>query len=102
MYFSLRVDQIILSTIVFCIGLAGVLVRRNLLVILLSIELMLSACNMALVSFSKMNMGLDGQVVFLFVFVIAAAEAAIGLSIIVSLFKNTGSIKLDHFKELKN
>jgi len=96
------VDQIILSTIVFCIGIAGVLVRRNLIIILMSIELMLSACNMALVAFSKMHSGLDGHVMVLFVFVIAAAEAAVGLSIIISLFKNTGSIDISNFRELRN
>lgn len=93
---------IILSVIIFCIGLFGVLIRRNLIVILMSIELMLSAINILFVIFSKMYNALDGHVIVLFIFIIASAEAAVGLAIIVSLFRMRGTIDVSDWKELKN
>lgn len=93
-------NYIILSTIIFCIGIAGILVRRNLLVILMSIELMLSAANILFVSFSRTNGHLDGQAVVLLLFVLAACEAAVGLAIIVSLYRQRGSVNIGDWKEL--
>lgn len=95
-------NYIILSVIIFCVGVFGVLIRRNLIIILMSIELMLSAVNIAFVSFSKTHGGLDGQAVVLLVFVIAACEAAVGMAIIVSLFRLRGTIDIGRWKELKN
>lgn len=94
-------EYLILSAIVFCIGVLGVLVRRNLIVILMSIELMLSAVNIAFVYFSKVHGALDGQVAVLLIFVLAACEAAVGLAIIVSLFKFKGTIDINKWRELR-
>lgn len=93
---------LILSVGIFIIGILGVLVRRDLIVILMSIELQLSAVNIALVYFSKMHGNLDGQAIALIVFVLAACEAAIGLAIIVQLFRMKGSIDITKWRELKN
>lgn len=78
---------LILSAILFGIGIFGVLTRRNIMIILLSIELMLNAVNLSFVSFSKMWGDLDGQVVSLFIIAIAAAEVAVGLAIAVLVFR---------------
>ena len=91
-----------LSVGIFLIGVFGVLVRRNLIVILMSIELMLSASNLAFVYFSKVHGALDGQAAVLIVFVIAACEAAVGLAIIVQLFRLKGTIDIGKWNELKN
>src|ERR1700693_3082692 len=74
------------SMILFCLGLLGVILRRNLLVIYMSLELMLNAANLALVSFSRFNDKLDGQVLVFFIITVAAAEVAVGLALIVALF----------------
>ena len=95
-------EYIILSIIVFCVGLFGVLVRRNLIVILMSIELMLSSINILFIAFSNMHMALDGHVIVLLNFVIAACEAAVGLGIIVMLFRTRGTVDISVWKELKN
>lgn len=92
---------LILSVLIFTVGIFGVLVRRNLLIILMCVELMLSAANIALVAFSKYGRGLDGHVIVLFVFVIAACEAAVGLGLIVSAFRQKESVSIDLFKNLK-
>lgn len=92
---------IVVSCLLFVIGLFGVLTRKNMLIILMSVELMLSAANLALVAFSRYGNNLDGQVVVLFVFIIAAAEAAVGLGLIISAFRHQPSIKVTSWKELK-
>lgn len=94
-------NYIILSIVLFCIGVLGVLARRNLIVILISIELMLSAANIAFVAFGRMNNGLDGDVVVLLNFVIAACEAAVGLAIIVAAYRLKGTVDIGAWKELK-
>jgi NADH-quinone oxidoreductase subunit K len=76
-----------LSAILFSLGLLGVLVRRSLLVVYMSLELMLNAANLALVAFSRFNQNLDGQVVVFFIITVAAAEVAVGLALIVALFR---------------
>jgi len=91
-----------LSVGIFLIGLFGLLVRRNLIVILMSLELMLSAANIAFVYFSRIHGALDGEVAVLMVFVVAACEAAIGLAIIVQLFRLKGTIDISKWNELKN
>lgn len=79
---------LILSAVVFAIGVAGVLIRRNLLVVLMSIELMLNAVNLSFIAFSRFLGSMDGQVVVFFVMAVAAAEAVIGLAIIISVYRH--------------
>src|SRR6185312_17403760 len=91
---------LVVSALIFSIGAGGVLVRRNPLVILLCIELMLNACNLALVGFSRMHGNMDGQIFALIVMVIAACEVAIGLGLIVALFRRRLPIDVDELREL--
>ena len=90
-----------LSFVLFTIGVVGVLVRRNLLTVLMSIELMLNAVNINLVAFSRQLGDLTGQVFSIFVIAVAAGEAAIGLAIIISLYRLKNSVNLDAVSELK-
>lgn len=90
-----------LSFVVFTIGVVGVLVRRNLLTILMSIELMLNAVNINLVAFSRQLGDLTGQVLSVFVIVVAAGEAAIGLAIVLSLYRLKTSVNLEDAAEMK-
>ena len=90
-----------LSAILFTIGAVGVLVRRNALVVFLSIELMLNASNLALVSFARMHGNIDGQILAFFVLVVAAAEVVVGLAIIVLVFRTRRSASVDDASLLK-
>jgi NADH:ubiquinone oxidoreductase subunit K len=92
---------LVLSVFIFCIGIAGVLTRRNPLVILLCLELMLNAGNLALIAFSRMHGGAAGQVFVLIVMVIAACEVVIGLGIIVALYRRRLPIDVDELSELR-
>ncbi|HEX5620686.1 MAG TPA: NADH-quinone oxidoreductase subunit NuoK [Solirubrobacteraceae bacterium] len=92
---------LVVSALIFCIGAGGVLVRRNPLVILLCIELMLNAANLALVGFSRVHGNMDGQIFALVVMVIAACEVAIGLGLIVALFRRRLPIDVDELRELQ-
>jgi NADH:ubiquinone oxidoreductase subunit K len=92
---------LVVSALIFCIGAGGVLVRRNPLVILLCIELMLNAANLALVGFSRMHGNMDGQIFALIVMVLAACEVAIGLGLIVALFRRRLPIDVDELRELQ-
>ncbi|HIE65228.1 MAG: NADH-quinone oxidoreductase subunit NuoK [Nitrospira sp.] len=92
---------VVVSTMMFVIGLIGVLIRRNFLIILFAIELMLNAANINLVAFSHYNNAIDGQIVSLFVIAIAAAEAAIGLAIIIVLFRGQATTNVDELNILK-
>lgn len=92
---------LILSTLLFCVGLLGVLIQRNLLVIYMSLELMLNAANVALAAFSRYNQQLDGQVMTFFVMTVAAAEVAVGLAIIVALFRKRQVIQVDNLSTLR-
>ena len=92
---------IILSGILFAIGVLGVLFRRNALVIFMSIELMLNAVNLALVGFSRYYNSVDGQVVVFLVMTLAAAEVAVGLAIIVALFRNKQTVNVDEINLMK-
>jgi NADH:ubiquinone oxidoreductase subunit K len=92
---------LVVSALVFCIGAGGVLVRRNPLVILLCIELMLNAANLALVGFSRVHGNMDGQVFALIVMVVAACEVAIGLGLIVALYRRRLPIDVDELRELQ-
>jgi NADH-quinone oxidoreductase subunit K len=80
-------DYLVVSVLLFCLGLLGVIVRRNLLVIYMALELMLNAANLALVAFSRFNDNLNGQVLVFFIITVAAAEVTVGLALIVALFR---------------
>lgn len=92
---------LILSFILFIIGTIGVVIRRNALIVFMSIELMLNAANIALVAFSRWQLISDGQVLAFFVMAVAAAEAAVGLAIVIALFRNRETVYLDDIKLLK-
>ena len=78
---------LVVSVLLFCLGLLGVIVRRNLLIIYMSLELMLNAANLALVAFSRFTNNLDGQVFVFFTITVAAAEVAVGLALIVAVYR---------------
>ena len=92
---------IILSFIIFSIGILGVLIRKNAIIIFMSIELMLNAVNLSLVGFSRYYNSVDGQVFVFLVMTLAAAEVAVGLAIIVSLFRNKQTINIDEINILR-
>lgn len=94
-------DYLILSGILFSIGTAGVFLRRNFITILLSIEIMLNAVNLTFVAFGRSLGSADGQVIVFFVMTVAAAEAAVGLAIIIALFRHRESLDPDSFTALK-
>jgi NADH-quinone oxidoreductase subunit K len=103
---------IFLSITLFCIGVAGVLTRRNAIIIFMCVELMLNAVNLLLVAFSKMhhqamavvnpNAGIDGQIFVFFIMVVAAAEVSVGLAIIVMMHRNTHSVDVNFLNRLKH
>ncbi len=103
---------IYLAIALFCIGVAGVLTRRNAIIIFMCIELMLNAANLLLVAFSKMhyvtgvadnpNAGIDGQLFVFFIMVVAAAEVSVGLAIIVMMFRNVHSVDVNFLNRLKH
>jgi len=92
---------LVLSALLFGIGAIGVLVRRNAIIIFMSIELMLNSVNLSLVAFSKQLNSMDGQVFVFFIMTVAAAEAAIGLAIMVSLFRNKETLNVDEINLMK-
>ncbi len=92
---------IVLASILVTIGAVGVLIRRNAIVLFMCVELMLNAGNLALVTFSRINGGLDGQVISFFVMVVAAAEVVVGLAIIMSIFRTRRSASVDDANLLK-
>ncbi len=92
---------LILSAVLFSIGMAGVLLRRNIIVLFMSIELMLNAVNISFVTFSHYFQKVDGQVMVFFVMTIAAAEAGVGLALAVSIFKRFKEVNIRFFEHLK-
>jgi len=92
---------LILGALLFIIGAVGVLTRRHALVILMSIELMLNAVNITLVAFSRFQANLTGQVFSLFIIAVAAAEAAVGLAIVIVLFNNRETLNIDEINLMK-
>jgi len=92
---------IVLAAALFVIGAVGVLIRRNAVVLFMCVELMLNASNLALVTFSRMNGTLDGQVIAFFAMVVAAAEVVVGLAIIMSIFRTRRSASVDDANLLK-
>lgn len=94
-------NYIILAALLFCIGAFGILYRRNAIIMFMSIEIMLNAVNLLLVAFSSYHQDASGQVFVFFTMAVAAAEVAIGLAILVSIFRNIGNIDIDNLKNLK-
>jgi len=90
-----------LSAALFCMGVIGVLVRRNAIIIFMSVELMLNSANLAFVAFARYLHQLDGQVIVFFVMIVAAAEVAVGLALIVTIFKTKQSINVDDISMMK-
>ncbi|HEY5247727.1 MAG TPA: NADH-quinone oxidoreductase subunit NuoK [Dermatophilaceae bacterium] len=95
------VNYIYLSTVLFAIGAAAVMVRRNAIVVFMGVELMLNATNLTFVTFARMHGSLDGQVIALFVMVVAAAEVVVGLAIIMAIFRARRSASVDDANLLK-
>ena len=93
-------EALIVSAVLFVIGTFGVLVRRNAIIMFLCIELQLNAVNLSFVAFSR-YLGIDGQVFVFFVMTVAAAEAAVGLAIIISIFRHYETVSVDNFNLLK-
>ena len=89
------IDYVLLASILFIIGIVGVLIRRNAIIIFMSVELMLNAANLTLVTFSRINGTLDGQVVAFFTMVVAACEVVVGLAIIVTIYRSRRSASVD-------
>lgn len=92
---------LILAGIIFTIGVTGVVISRNIIIIFMSIELMLNAANLAFITFAKQLNSPDGHIFVFIVMAVAAAEAAVGLAIIISLFRNKDTINLDEFNLMK-
>jgi len=94
-------QYLIVSGLLFALGLAGVIIRRNALVIYMALEMNLNAANLALVAFSKFNKIVDGQVFVFFIIAIAAAEVAVGLAIIVALFRRKQTVSVDELNSMR-
>ena len=92
---------LILSVILFTLGICGFLFRRNIITVFMSIELMLNAVNLSFVAFSYQMKQVDGHIFSFFVMVVAAAEAAVGLAIILTVFKNKNTLKIDDISSMK-
>jgi NADH-quinone oxidoreductase subunit K len=92
---------LVLSLILFTVGAAGFIIRRNVITVFMCIELMLNAVNLAFIAFARHLQSLDGQIFAFFVIVVAAAEAAVGLAIIVALYRNRNSLAIDDVDSMK-
>jgi NADH-quinone oxidoreductase subunit K len=92
---------LILSALLFAIGVAGFLYRKSVITVFMSIELMLNAVNLSFISFSYQLRRIDGHIYSFFVMVVAAAEAAVGLAIILTIFKNRGTLQIDEVDSMK-
>ena len=91
-----------LSAILFALGVAGFLFRRNIITVFMSIELMLNAVNLSFIAFSYQLKQVNGHIIAFFVMVVAAAEAAVGLAIILTVFKNRATLNIDEINSMKN
>lgn len=90
-----------LSAVLFVIGVIGVVIRRNLIIILMCVELMLNAANLTFIAFARYHQNIDGHIAVFFVMAVAAAEVAVGLALIILIFRNRRTINIDDLKELK-
>jgi NADH-quinone oxidoreductase subunit K len=94
-------QYLVVSVLLFSLGLVGVIIRRNVLVIYMSLELMLNAANLALVAFSRFNGNLDGQVMVFFIITVAASEVAVGLALIVALYRRRQTTHVEDLTTMK-
>ena len=94
-------DYLTLSILLFCLGILGVISRRNVFTVFMSIELMLNAANLAFITFSRLHESMDGHVLALLVMAVAAAEAALALAVVILLHKHTGKVDTNIFSLLK-
>ena len=92
---------LVVSGLLFTLGLAGVLLRRNILIIYMALELMLNAVNLSLVAFSKFNGNIGGQILVFFVITVAAAEVAVGLAMMIALYRLRQTVRVDDLKAMK-
>ena len=92
---------LVVSTLLFCLGVLGVILRRNLLVMYMGLELMLNAANLALVAFSRFNNNLNGQIMVFFIITVAAAEVSVGLALIVALYRKRQSAHVEDLTSMK-
>src|SRR4051794_1032419 len=92
---------LVVSTVLFCLGVLGVIMRRNLLVMYMGLELMLNAANLALVAFSRFNNNLNGQIMVFFIITVAAAEVSVGLALIVALYRKRQSAHVEDLTSMK-
>ncbi|MET0324601.1 MAG: NADH-quinone oxidoreductase subunit NuoK [Ilumatobacteraceae bacterium] len=97
----LTVNFLLLGAVLFCIGVYGVVARRNAVMVLMSVELILNAVNLNLIAFALMHGNVDGQVFALYVIAIAAAEVGVGLGMVLLVYRNRRSISLDELSEMK-
>ena len=97
----LAANFLLLAAVLFCIGVFGVIARRNAVLVLMSIELILNAVNLNFIAFAIMNDNIDGHVFALFVIAIAAAEVGVGLAMVLMIYRNRRSIALDELSEMK-
>ena len=95
------VNFLLLGAVLFCIGVFGVIARRNAVMVLMSVELILNAVNLNLIAFALMNNNVDGQVFALYVIAVAAAEVGVGLAMVLLVYRNRRSIALDELSEMK-
>ncbi len=94
-------QYLLISGLLFALGMAGVVLRRNILVVLMSLEMMLNAANLSVVAFSRFNNQVQGQILVFFIIAIAAAEVAVGLAIVVALFRLRQNVGVDEVTSLK-
>jgi NADH-quinone oxidoreductase subunit K len=95
-------EFLIVSGLLFTIGFVGLLIRRNTLILFMCLEIMLNGVNLALISFSRFNGSMDGNLMVFFIITVAAAEVAVGLAIIVALFRKRQTVFVDELNSLKN
>ena len=90
-----------LAAIIFTIGLAGVLIKRNALIVMMSVELMLNAANLTFLAFARQNGNVNGHAIAFFVIAVAAAEAAVGLAVVIAIFRSRGAVNVDEVRALR-
>jgi NADH-quinone oxidoreductase subunit K len=89
-----------LAAVIFTIGLAGVLLKRNALIVMMSVELMLNAANLTFLAFARQNGNISGHAIAFFVIAVAAAEAAVGLAVVIAIFRSRGAVNVDEVRAL--
>ena len=92
---------LVLSALLFCIGLVGIIIRKNLLIVLMCIEILMNAVNLTFIALARYYKLMDGQIIAIFVMAIAAVEAAIGLGIVITLFRNKQTVSTEDLKNMK-